>query len=78
MARRCRELLAERVEVVSEADQGTLVAFRTAGEAPATAKRAYEQSVIIRDLPGTGLLRASCGYWTSDEDLERLVVAVSG
>jgi selenocysteine lyase/cysteine desulfurase len=29
--------------------------------------------VIIRDLPGTGLLRASCGYWTSEEDIDRLL-----
>ncbi len=77
MARRCRELLAERVDVVSEADQGTLVAFRVAGDPAATAKRAYEQGVIIRDLPHSDLLRASCGYWTSDEDLERLVAAVA-
>jgi selenocysteine lyase/cysteine desulfurase len=32
--------------------------------------------VLIRDLPGTGLLRASCGYWTSEEDLTRLVAGV--
>jgi len=32
-----------------------------------------EQGVVVRDLPGTGLVRASCGFWTSDDDLERLV-----
>ena len=77
MARRCRERLAEHVEVVSEADQGTLVAFRVAGDPAAVTKRAYQQGVIIRDLPHTDLLRASCGYWTSDEDLERLVAVVA-
>jgi selenocysteine lyase/cysteine desulfurase len=32
--------------------------------------------VVVRDLPGTDWLRASCGYWTSDEDLSRLVAAL--
>ena len=31
---------------------------------------------MIRDLPGTGWLRASVGWWTSDEDIERLVAAL--
>jgi hypothetical protein len=32
--------------------------------------------VIIRALPN-GWLRASCGWWTSDDDIARLVAAVS-
>jgi selenocysteine lyase/cysteine desulfurase len=32
--------------------------------------------VVIRDLPGLGLLRASCGFWTSDDDLDRLLAAL--
>lgn len=78
MAEHCRVLLAERFEVVTEPDQGTLVAWRMPGNLSEIAARAYERGVVIRELPGTGLLRASCGYWTSDEDLERLVAAVSG
>ena len=31
---------------------------------------------LIRDLPGTGWLRASVGWWTSDDDVERLVAAL--
>ena len=38
-----------------------------------TVKRLAENGVIVRDLPGTGLVRASCGFWTSEDDLERLV-----
>ena len=30
---------------------------------------------VVRDLPGTGLVRVSVGWWTSDEDLDRLPVA---
>jgi L-cysteine/cystine lyase len=72
----CRAALAERFEVVTEPDQATLVSFRVDGDTVAKVQRAYEQGVVIRDLPGTDLLRASCGYWTSDEDIERLVAAV--
>jgi hypothetical protein len=28
--------------------------------------------VVVRDLPGRGLLRASVGAWTSDEEIERV------
>src|SRR5207244_5223794 len=75
MARRCRELLAEHVEVVP--GEATLVSFAPRGDPAETAARAYDQGVVIRDLPGTGWVRASCGYWTSDDDLERLVAAVT-
>lgn len=73
VAARCRELLAERYDVVTEADQATLVSFRAEGDAAETAARLLEQGVVVRDMPGTGWLRASCGYWTSEDDLERLV-----
>jgi selenocysteine lyase/cysteine desulfurase len=33
--------------------------------------------VVIRDLPLTGWCRVSCGWWTSDGDLERLVAALA-
>jgi L-cysteine/cystine lyase len=73
---RCRELLGERFELVGEAGRGTLVGFRANGDAAAAARRALERGVVIRDIPRTGLLRASCGYWTSDDDLHRLVEAL--
>ena len=73
IAARCRELLAERgAEVVTEPGQATLVSFRTA-ESPELVERLAAAGVIVRDLPGTGLVRASCGFWTSEDDLERLV-----
>jgi L-cysteine/cystine lyase len=77
VAARCRELLAERVEVVTEPDQATLVSFRPDGEASEVAARLFERGVIARDLPGTGWIRVSCGYWTSDEDLERLLAGLA-
>lgn len=73
---RCRELLTGVTEVITEADQATLVSFVAQGDPAETAARAFEQGVTIRDLPGTGWLRASCGYWTSDEDVDRLLGAL--
>ena len=75
-AARCRDLLLEEYEVVTQPGQATLVSFRAPGDAAETAKRLYERGIAIRDLPGTGLLRVSCGWWTSDDDLERLVAAL--
>jgi L-cysteine/cystine lyase len=72
VAEHCRELLAERVKVVTEPEQATLVTFE-ADEPEALVARLAEADVVVRDLPGTGWVRASCGWWTSDEDLERLV-----
>jgi L-cysteine/cystine lyase len=72
-AARCRELLAERHEVVTAPGQATLVAFRPHGEPAAVVERLFEQRVVVREIPGSGLVRVSVGYWTSDEDLDRLV-----
>ena len=74
-ARRCRELLAPHVELVP--GDATLVSFR-ADDSEAVVARLAEQGVIVRDLPGTGLVRASCGWWTSDQDLDRLVAGIVG
>lgn len=72
-AERCRELLAAHGhEVVTEAGHGTLVSWR-AEDPPGQVARLAEAGVVVRDLPGTGLVRASCGFWTGEEDLERLV-----
>jgi L-cysteine/cystine lyase len=69
---RCRELLAERAEVVTEPGQATLVSFRPRDPAAEVVKALNDRGVVVRDLPGLGWVRASCGWWTSEEDLERL------
>jgi L-cysteine/cystine lyase len=74
-AARCRDLLAQRYDVVTEPEHGTLVSFRYEDAAEAV-KRLYEAGVVVRDIPGAGLLRVSCGWWTSDEDLDRLLAAL--
>jgi L-cysteine/cystine lyase len=72
---RCRELLAERFQVVTPAQYGTLVSIRV-DEPAARAKGLNEHGVVVRDIPGTDLLRVSCGWWTSDDDLDRLAAGV--
>lgn len=76
MAARCRDALEQRFEVVSEPGQATLVSFVAPGEPAQDALRLYERGVVVRDLPGTGWLRASCGWWTNDEDVDRLVAGL--
>ena len=74
LAEHCRELLLERGhDVVTEAGQATLVSFRPPGDPAEAVASLYERGVVLRDLPGTGLLRASVGWWNDDSDLERLV-----
>jgi L-cysteine/cystine lyase len=72
-AERCRELLAERWEVVTAPGQSTLVAFRPNGDSERTVERLAEQGVVVREIPGSGLVRVCVGYWTSDDDLKRLM-----
>ena len=74
---RCRELLAERHEVVTAPGQSTLVAFRPQGDTAETVERLAERGVVVREIPGSGLVRVSVGYWTSDDDLQRLLDGLS-
>ena len=77
MTERCRSALAADHDLIGESGQGTLVSFVPRGEARELAIELYDSGVIVRDLPGTGWLRASCGWWTNDEDINRLVAGLS-
>jgi L-cysteine/cystine lyase len=73
----CRDRLVDAgYRVVTARDQAGLISFETEDEAAAAATRLYEAGVVVRDLPGTRWLRVSCGWWTSDEDLDRLLAAL--
>ncbi|MGH3050620.1 MAG: aminotransferase class V-fold PLP-dependent enzyme, partial [Gaiellaceae bacterium] len=76
-AARCRELLSPHVEVVTPPGHSTLVSFRPGGSAAELVASLHEREVIVRELPGRDLVRASCGWWTSDDDLERLAEGVA-
>ncbi|MDX6690709.1 MAG: L-cysteine/cystine lyase [Solirubrobacteraceae bacterium] len=60
---------------VATRDRTTLVSWHDP-DPPAARARLAEAGVIIRDLPGTGLLRASVGAWNDESDLERLLSAL--
>jgi L-cysteine/cystine lyase len=77
MAARCRELLEPLVEVVTPPGHSTLVSFRPPGDAAELVASLHEGDVIVRDLPGRNLVRASCGWWTSEDDLQRLADGVA-
>jgi L-cysteine/cystine lyase len=76
MAAGCRELLAERFEIMTAPDQGTLVTFRVDGDSAELVKRLYDHRVVVRDVPKLGWIRVSCGWWTSEQDLARLLGAL--
>jgi L-cysteine/cystine lyase len=76
-ARRCRQLLVDaELEVVTEPGHSTLVTFVPDRDPAETAAAACQRGVIVRDLPGTPWVRVSCGYWTNDADLERLIAVL--
>jgi L-cysteine/cystine lyase len=65
------------LDVVVPNDRATLVAWRVpADESAAVVARLAEAGVIVRDLPGRGLVRASVGWWSNEDDLERLLAAL--
>jgi len=76
-AARCAELLAEHVEVVTPPGHSTLVSFRPPSDPERLVASLNERGVIVRELPGRNLVRASCGWWTSDDDLQRLAAGLA-
>ena len=70
------ELLAgglhDRGAEVASRDRSTLVSWRDPNP-PAGVRRLADAGIVVRDIPGRGLVRASVGAWSSEEELERLV-----
>jgi len=77
-AARCRRLLEPLVEVATPAGHSTLVSFRPPGDATELVVTLAGQGVVVRELPGRNLVRASCGWWTSEDDLRRLADGLGG
>lgn len=76
LAATCRDRLAERFDVVTSPGQAGLVSFRPGEDPEEVSARLYEKGVVVRFLPGTDLVRVSCGWWNSEDDLDRLVAAL--
>jgi L-cysteine/cystine lyase len=74
LAARLAERLAERGHEVVPRGASTLVSWRSADD-EADVERLAADGIVVRNLPGRGLLRASVGAWSSEEELERLASA---
>ncbi len=74
LAARLAAELAERGVEVAPRGHSTLVAWHS-DDATAEALRLNEAGVVVREIPGRGLVRASVGAWSSEDDLERLLGA---
>ena len=77
-ADRCRELLEPLADVVTPPGHSTLVSFHPPGDPTELVAALHEHGVIVRELPGRNLVRASCGWWTSEDDLRRLADGLAG
>jgi selenocysteine lyase/cysteine desulfurase len=76
LAEMLAENLASRGVGVLERGRSTLVSWRVAdplGEVDRLAAAGF----VTRSIPSAGLVRASVGAWSSEEELERLVGLVA-
>jgi L-cysteine/cystine lyase len=73
LAHRLAERLRERGLDVAPRGASTLVSF-SVPEPETFVERAAAAGVVVRQLPGRGLVRASVGAWCDESDLERLLV----
>jgi L-cysteine/cystine lyase len=78
IAARCAELLAPHVEVVTPPGHSTLVSFRPPVDPVELVSELHDRGVVVRELPGRNLVRASCGWWTNEDDLLALHAEVAG
>ncbi len=71
LASQLAERLASNGRAVTPRGPTTLVSF-SSPDAPAERDRLSERGIVLRDIPGRPLLRASVGAWNDERDLERL------
>jgi L-cysteine/cystine lyase len=72
LASQLADRLRERGHDVAPRGASTLVSW-TVDDPDEFVQRAAAADVIIRNLPGRGLVRASVGAWSEESDLERLL-----
>ncbi len=77
IAARCAELLSPHVDVVTPPGHSTLVSFRPNGDPTELVASLHAAGVVVRELPGRNLVRASCGWWRSEDDVQRLAAGVA-
>ena len=69
------DALTARGHELAPRGASTLVSWRHP-DAEAARDRLADAGVVVRNLPGRGLLRASVGAWNDDADLDRLLTAL--
>jgi len=74
-ARRLADALRERGRTVMPRGATTLVSWEDP-YAEDTRDRLAAAGIVVRNLPGRALLRASVGAWNDERDLERLLNAI--
>jgi selenocysteine lyase/cysteine desulfurase len=68
--------LTERGIDVAPRDRSTLVSWK-AEDAEAEVARLSAEGFVVRSIPAAGLVRASAGAWSSEDELEALVDLVA-
>jgi L-cysteine/cystine lyase len=76
IAARLASELSDRGLDVSPRGPTTLVSWH-AEDAEGQVERLRESGIVVRHLPGRGLIRASAGAWSSEEDVARLAQLAS-
>jgi len=72
LAGQLAERLRERGLDVAPRGNSTLVSF-SVSDPEQFVERAAAAGVVVRNLPGRGIVRASVGAWSDESDLERLL-----
>jgi L-cysteine/cystine lyase len=76
LAEQLAAMLTERGREVAPRGPSTLVSWRS-DSAEDDVQRLADQDIVVRYLPGRGLVRAAVGAWVSEDELDRLVAAVA-
>jgi L-cysteine/cystine lyase len=76
LAARLAALLGERGRSVAPRGDTTLVSFESS-DPEREREHLLQRGVIVRNSPGTPWLRASVGAWNDEDDLDRLLAALS-
>jgi selenocysteine lyase/cysteine desulfurase len=71
LAARLAERLRELGLAVSPRGASTLVSW-AAADPQAEVERLADQGIVVRSIPGAGLIRASVGAWSSEAEIEAL------
>jgi len=76
LAARLAGMLAEQGRQITPRGESTLVSWHSDSAADDVLRLA-DQGIVVRELPGRGLVRASIGAWATEDELERLASAVA-